>query len=369
MSYNFNVNDGLKYEFEKRCNAQSHGKEIHTQEDMRREFPINKKQLVEKYISLERILNDKYHPNATLGAAICGDGLLTDHGVDHVNAVMHHAAEIIGKNAVFLSGYEIYLLLIAIHFHDLGNIYGRKEHEEKIEKVMEELGEALELDNVEKEYVLAIAKVHGGYVDGDKDTIRYVNVDDVCNGIQVRSRMLAAILRFADEISDDFSRAVYSGIEVPKQNEVFHCYSKVLEPVNIQGETIKFHFRIPYKYTQERVGKGEEEVFLYDEILNRLTKCMRELEYCRTYANGFINISTLNVTIDILQKGSFHKRKKSLSFRLSLFGYPNEKVSNIENYIEKDNGECIESFSLPMYYKDGEELKMAMKDGEGDRHE
>lgn len=360
MGIYFTVNDGLKYEFERRCNAESHGKQINNQEDMTKEFPINKKQLVEKYVSLERILNEKWHPNTTLGAAIQGNGLLTDHGVDHINAVMHHALEILGTSLRYLSGYEIYLLLLAIHFHDLGNIYGREQHEEKIGEVMQSLGEALELDGVEREFVFAIAKAHGGYNDGDKDTIRYVNVDETCNGVQVRAKMLAAVLRFADEISDDFSRAAYDSMNIPKENEVFHLYSKVLEPVSIQGETIKFHFRIPYEYTQNRVGKGDEEVFLYDEILSRLTKCMRELEYCRRYANGFINITTLSVTIDLMSERNILKRKERLSFRLNLLGYPSEKVSNLENYLELNEIENADTQKIPKY-RSGEELKKAMK--------
>lgn len=365
MSNYFTLNDGLKYEFERRFNAETHGKQINNQEDMTNEFPINKKQLVEKYVSLERILNERWHPNANLGAAIQGNGLLTDHGVDHINAVMYHGLAILGTKLRYLSGYEIYLLLLAIHFHDLGNIYGREQHEEKIGNVMQNLGEALELDGVEREFVFAIAKAHGGYNDGDKDTIRYVNVDETCNGVQVRAKMLAAVLRFADEISDDFSRAAYDNIEIPKENKVFHLYSKVLEPVSIQGETIKFHFRIPYEYTQNRVGKGNEEVFLYDEILNRLTKCMRELEYCRKYANGFINITTLSVKIDLMSEKSLFKAKERFSFRLNLLGYPSERVSDLENYLEIDEIEGANSQNIPKY-RNGEELKKAMK---GEKYE
>lgn len=360
MTNHFTIKDRLKCEFERRFTGESHGKQIDNQEDIVNEFPVNKKDLVEKYVTLERVLNERWHPNTTLGAAVHGDGLLTDHGVDHINAVMFHASEIIGDKLRYLSGYEIYLLLLAIHFHDLGNIYGREEHEEKIGEVIADLGKTFELDGVEREFVFAIAKAHGGYNNGDKDTIRYVNVDETCNTIRVRAKLLAAILRFADEISDDFTRAAYESMKIPEQNEVFHLYSKVLEPVSIIGETIKFHFRIPYEYTQKCVGKGDKKVFLYDEILNRLTKCMRELEYCRRYANGFISITTLNVTIDFMSEKNNLKIKERLSFRLNLLGYPSEKITSLENYLDTDEIGSVACQKIPKY-RSGEELKEAMK--------
>lgn len=354
MSY-YKEQDELKYYFESRWEGKSHIKDtgLEVQES---EFPISKKNLVEKYKNLEDLLNEKWHPIATLGAAVNEDGLLTDHGVGHIAEVMHNAFKIIGKNIVRLNGYEIYLLLIAIHFHDLGNIYGREEHEQKIEQVIEELGNALPLDVVEKEFVVAIAKAHGGFSDKDRDTIRYVNVDKNCNGIAVRAKLLAAILRFADELSDDFTRTEYNGITIPYENEVYHAYSKCLEPVSFEGETISFHYRVPLEYTQKKVGKGKNEVYLYDEILNRLSKCMRELEYCRNYANGFINITTLNVKIEI-KSDNLLRRIDDVSFRLSLRGYPSESQAGFNDFFDDlQNSKRIK-------YETGVELQQAMNRG------
>ena len=202
------------------------------EETVTMEFPTNRDNLVEDYVALERYLNTKWHKDVNLGAAVNGDGILTDHGVGHVNDVMVHADKILGQNIRNLCGYEIYLLLLAIHFHDLGNIKGREEHETKIIEIMLEMGDALPLDHVERQFIATIATAHGGYVDGDKDTIYYVNSQS-CNGVKVRSKLLAAILRFAD----DFSRTNYKGIEIPEENQVYHEYSKSLEPVLIEEET------------------------------------------------------------------------------------------------------------------------------------
>jgi len=85
------------------------------------------------------------------------------YGVNHVKMVMDKANSLLAKQKSDLIGYELYILLLSIHFHDLGNILGRSEHEKKIDEVIEKLGESLPLDMVEKSFVSAIAMAHGGY--------------------------------------------------------------------------------------------------------------------------------------------------------------------------------------------------------------
>lgn len=323
-----------------------------------KEFPEKDFDWVEQYFRFEEYMNETYHPNVDLGAAIEGDGLLTDHGVGHVRSVITHAGEIL-TDPMLLTGFEIYLLLVSIHFHDLGNIQGRDKHEERIVEIIEQMGELLPLDTAEKSFVVSIATAHGGYVDGDKDTIRYINTDTLYSGVQIRCKLLAAILRFADEISDDLTRSEFPGVSIPDKNKAYHMYSKVLDPISITGETLKLHFRIPYEITQEKIGKNNEHIYLYDEILERLAKCMRELEYCKKYVCGMIQLTTTDVTIDYLKQGSTLLVKDSNSFRLTLHGYPDKKHSTIFDYLDESKNPFGTSCGLR--FKNGAEVCAAMK--------
>lgn len=350
MDY-YSRKDGLNYEFQLRWNEWNAPDGTKS-----KQFPDRSDGLLEQYYLFEKYMNEKKHPNVNLGAAISGSGLLTDHGVEHVKSVINHALDII-SDVNDLTGYEIYILLMAIHFHDLGNVFGRDDHEQRIADIIDEMGDRLPLDNPEKEYVAAIATAHGGYVDGDKDTISYINLDEVYSGIRIRPRLLAAILRFADEISDDLKRAG-NGVDVPEGNKVFHEYSKALAPISVVSQTLRLHFRIPYNLTQDKIGKGDTKVFLYDEIKERLAKCMRELEYCRKYSDGLIKVTTLDVAIDYLKKDSNTRKLESDAFRLSLHGYPDKKIFSLEHYLD-NSGTVGETRTLK--YKDGEELCVEMK--------
>ena len=234
--------DGLRYTMEQLQNSGE-----------KDQFPTGKGDLVASFKYIEDYMNQNCHPNTTLGAALHGDGLLTDHGVEHVKMVIQNAGKLVGDMQYKrLNGYEIYLLLLAIHFHDVGNVCGRQEHEKKIDDIITALGDRLPLDTPEKVMVSDIATAHGGYADidhTDKDTLRHLSLIDNCNGIIIRPALLGAILRFADELSDDSTRAnryLNATGQIPSENMIFHAYSAALSPIAFNGNTIAFKYCFRY---------------------------------------------------------------------------------------------------------------------------
>jgi hypothetical protein len=344
---NYKEQDGLKYTMEQRWS------------NSRQEFPSDLKDCIEKFGFIEKTLNDNYHPFVNLGVVVTKGGILTDHGPEHIQMVMRRALQIIGEEyAEKLTGYEIFLLLVAIHFHDLGNIYGREEHEKEIDRVMDKMGTILPLNIIDKNFVRDIAMAHGGYVEDlktDRDTIRILKQCEPRDSMPVRLSLLAAILRFADELADDFTRTFDDKIDIPPENKLYHAYSSVLEVKEIKGYTVSLHYRIPYEYTQTKMEKEGSKIYLYDYIINRLEKCLRELEYCRKYSEGFIRITTLNVVISVISKNNRNKANPIDAFRLRLLGYPGK--FKIDNCLERSDQEDIASTNKKLKYESGAVLK------------
>lgn len=77
--------DGLRYTMEQLQNSGE-----------KDQFPAGKGDLVASFKYIEDYMNQNCHPNTTLGAALNGDGLLTDHGVDHVKMVIQNAGKLVG---------------------------------------------------------------------------------------------------------------------------------------------------------------------------------------------------------------------------------------------------------------------------------
>ena len=325
--------DILKYELEERA--------LKADPD---QFPHALKTPHKLFELFEDYMNTKVHPVIAAGAATHDDGLLTGHGADHVQTVINVAGKLVTDNLRVLNGYEIYILLLAIHLHDVGNYFGRTSHEENIREVIKNVPFEILLDEPIKMLLLSIASTHGGkQADGNKDKISELRHKEPCNSIEVRPQLLASILRFADELSDDNTRV--NNLPVPTKNEMFHKYCAALSPVSLSGNTVTMQYYVSVEDVMNKYKIGRKKGYLFQEIRNRLEKCMRELEYCRMFAEGIIRITTLSVQISVVQTSKF----EPLAFRLTLSGYPNGKT--FEDYLVVDNKD---SRNLPP--KNGEEF-------------
>jgi len=240
----------------------------------------------------------------------------------------------------------------------MGLSSGRDEHEKKIFDIIEKIKEKQKLpfDNATIRLICSIATAHGGTVNNNKDTIIFLPTEDYLNGIKVRPSLLAAILRFSDEIADDYNRAsrfLYELEAIPPENKVFHDLSNSLQPPAINGNTLILKFEIPYnlavsKTTKLNRIKRIEKIYLYDEIIKRLKKCIIELEYCRKYSHGFILLNAIDASITVYYPES--NRKYSDNIRLRLSGYP-ETSKSIDSLCE-----------TPIKAKNGEKMKKIILD-------
>ena len=309
----------------------------------RNQFPNDAKNYVKFFQQIEDYLNENIHPEVVTGAALNGCGLLNDHGKNHVAMVIQRANLLLRDCIRNMSGYEIFILLVAIHFHDVGNILGRDDHEMRIFEIMNSLETGIQLETPLKIWIAKIAMAHGGKINNSKDTISSLQVTDHLQGIEIRPALIAAILRFADEISDDHTRAarfLQQSNALPPQNVIFHQYSKCLQPAAIDGNTLIFKFDLPLQFAIEKSTKedkktaqGYSSIFLYDEIISRLKKCLCELEYCIRYTQGLINLVYIRADIEVHTPNTLYPiYSDSLRFRLS--GYPDACRKDIEEMLE-----------------------------------
>lgn len=107
----------------------------------------------DRFRGIEDYLNAKVHPHVNTSADAIDGGMLTDHGPDHIKTVILRAGKL-ASNMCDLSPYEVYLLLVAAHFHDVGNLFGRDTHEINTEEVMKKLGLLLGEDTVEQKAII-----------------------------------------------------------------------------------------------------------------------------------------------------------------------------------------------------------------------
>lgn len=294
--------------------------------------------------NIESYLFQHVHENVVLLSALNDSGVLTDHGPNHIKTVLRRAGELSSSIDARLSGYEIYILILAVHFHDIGNIYGREQHERRIGNAFQLLGQHIGADNVEKRLIRDIACTHGGYNtnDGTKDTINTLQTRTQIYNAQVRPQLLASILRFADELAEERQRAnsVYLNLindqrspSLPPGGEAFHKIATLICPpeIDANGEIIKIVYELKEADIRRTFQKLDKQVYLVDEILCRIIKTRDEKDYFSQFTRRYRckTIEQMSAEIHIFGEDNSFVPAEIYSYNFRDVGYPssNEDVS------------------------------------------
>lgn len=273
-----------------------------------------------RYAQTAEYLNENAHAEVNIGAAIRDGGLLTDHGPNHIKTVIQRASELVSADTCNLTPYEVYILLCAIHFHDVGNIFGRKGHEVNSKEILKELGPLATTDAVEQYIIFNIAQAHGG---SQKDKLDFLPPKEMILNFPVRVQLLAAILKFADELADDYSRAARMNWRlIPKESQIYHKYAHTLKTVEIDhsGRAVKLHFWLNEEDATQKYGKGTEEVYLLDEIYERTFKTHLERLYSMRFMIPEIRLDSVKVKIEFVEE--LEKIHEPVGYSLEEKGYP-----------------------------------------------
>lgn len=298
-------------------------------------FPYDS-EYVTRYKHYRSLLNRWIHPFVEKGAMIVDGGCLNDHGPTHIGKVIFNATQLIKSPNCELSEYEVYILLMSIHLHDVGNIFGREKHEINSVEVMRKIGSEAGSDRIEWDYIFDIAEAHGGH---PKDKITSLTTEQLLN-FPIRRSFLAAILKFADELSDDRTRANRFQQQcniLPIGSEIYHMYSYCLHSVQVDlaAKQVKVFFDVEEQVLHEeftvikRSSNGrkiKKKILLLNEIYERTFKMHTERMYCMRFLRPSIEIDKIRVSITItLNKTNplNNKRiKKYISYDLGEVGYP-----------------------------------------------
>lgn len=324
---------------------------LYQKKDNREDFP-NKTSTFnyfDRYQNIKKWLIDNIYKN--IGAAMADDGFIfTSHDLEHHEAVIRTAGKLLGvdkSNGDFsLRPYETYLLLTAILLHDAGNVYGRDDHEKKPFQILQQMKDIAGDDNFEKKLIANIAEAHSGEISpGNKDTISaLLSIDSVEIGdTRTNAQRLAAILRFADEISENRERAAKFLVKdqaMSKKSEVYHKYAMSIVSVSIRPDegVISIRMSLTIDDLLNKYGNGKDDVFLIDEIRGRLEKMKLEHTYCSRFMRAIVPIDTINVDIEVYD--DTYELCDKFSIRLEESGYP-VQYNYILNEHPNLNGEAL----------------------------
>jgi hypothetical protein len=315
-------------------------------------FPSLTVDYVQLYQGLVNYLKTNLYQHIDTGLAANSSisGFYTAHNSEHFDEVVHYAGLLLGVNkgdeVINLNPYELYILLVAIRIHDAGNIHGREDHEKQCFFILKNCGAAGD-DDAEKKIIAKIAQAHGGKTStGDKDTIGELDLRKTVAKVFIRPRLIASIVRFADEICENRNRAANYLLKygnLPKHSEIFHKYAASICANAISSE--EHRLIIEYRVSLSDISKPwgcaisgkKTETFLIDEILDRLEKMDRERRYCNVYSREVYTINSIRATIEIFDDNhDSHDTVEIISVpELSDSGYPEAKEGGLKEQLKE----------------------------------
>jgi len=228
---------------------------------------------------------------------------LTDHGPQHIDNVLDNAYKLLGEDIYNLSAFDLYTLCIIILFHDVGIIWGRKDHHKNISIIYDYVRKDHNRFRDEKILVTTAVRAHTGEaIDGSKDTLKDIkNEDYFLDGNSIQLQDLAAILRFSDELAEGRQRTSNFMIEnnlFSKNSRVFHQFSNITR-ISIARETnrivINYDINIPALNKREISDFKELMKFCY----NRIIKLDEERKYNKHYTNYLSSFKTTSAKFQI----------------------------------------------------------------------
>lgn len=318
-------------------------------------FPIRTENYWDRYWSLSSFLRSQIYPRINAGLACLSKSpdLYTDHGESHFDEVVRYAGELIeptfsnGTRAV-IEPYDLYLLLSAIRLHDAGNVDGREEHARRAYSILREAGVAVCPDPYEANLIGRIAEAHSGTTEtGDRDTIHALDESSGFGPITCNPRLVAALVRFADEICEHSARASRHHISagtLPETSKLFHLYADAVKQVQVLREQKAVRLKLVFDYSNlndrypaPHVVDGSKDKYLLDDAFDRIQKLDAERIYCNRYLPPELRTDKVVVTVEIVKTEmvSGHELQriwKSKDVTIQERGYPSPNTQWRESF-------------------------------------
>lgn len=295
-----------------------------------------------KFRGLESHFFEHVHPQ--IDGALIADGvkaakdgvapdIMTIHGCRHIIDVVESLdkiAESVGKKqgARQLTTLEAYILLCAAHLHDAGNIGGRAGHPARSGDLIKEHRDHF-YDTETAYNIFDVARVHGGESEEfGRDTIREINSD---NFSFPRLRMLAAILRLGDELSENAERIpneLVTWLEASPKSNLAYRYAQSFRRFDVQNDNLDIQLRIGPEQHEFVANVEGNAVTFFDHLEHKINVIEKEARYCSQYGRPDFDVRRVRITIEYFHElfPSVRRNMATLSLDLDR-GYPGELPS------------------------------------------
>ena len=314
---------------------------------------------IAKFRALEEHYFDKVHPQVDSGLladsiqnAKNGEvpDIMTIHGCRHVSDLVESLDKISEsidrrEGTKSLEPQEAYLLLCAAHIHDAGNIGGRIDHPKRANHFIKKHTD-LFYDTASRQNIFDISSVHGGISEKyGKDTLRHINRE---NDTIPRLRLLAALLRVADELSENPERVQSELIDWFKSSNKSHMayrYAEAFHKFDLNNDTLIISLRIYPEQHRYVAEIDDARIGFFEHFEKKIDKIEQEVRYCSQYGRPEFDIRIIKITVELYQDETPSMATKTSCLTLKLDeGYPCDLLPLAKRCFELEEAKSLEFY-------------------------
>lgn len=267
---------------------------------------------------------------------------MTDHGNEHIANVLENCYKLLldedkHPKLNILNSVELYFLIKAVLFHDVGNIHGRKGHNKNIAKIYEYSHAEGNRNVAERRMLFQAVEAHCGIE--ACDTLVALDLSSQLHGQMLQLRKIAAVVRFADELAEGPQRTSRFMQKIHKYNgrsKLHHQYASATDIFIDGGDgRIALTYDIDIKTDKkDSLNYKEEERIreLMNFIYKRIIKLNQERKYVSHYCEWLQKFKRVTVTFNFHIKGKIIQNKMP---ELNELVIPGAKPVELSNYSDK----------------------------------
>jgi hypothetical protein len=149
-----------------------------------------------------------------------------NHGRSHIERDLEYLDRLLGEDVLseeLLTPYELFLSMMSILYHDVGILGGRKGHADTSGFYLKAEANEYIIDESDRDIIRAAAVSHPSSKEIENECKRFEQVEHIGRH-KVRPRTVAALVRLADELDEDFRRAdpvVYRRLAIEEESRFF----------------------------------------------------------------------------------------------------------------------------------------------------
>jgi hypothetical protein len=244
-----------------------------------------------------------------------------DHGPGHIERVLEKFDQLIDGNPArreLLRPYELFLAMLSILYHDIGMLRGREGHADSSALLVGDERNDYLIDVRDRDVIRAAVVSHSSSKDIAEETAGFAD-EELIGGQSVRPRVIAALVRLADELDEDFRRAdpdLQSRLDVPQESRFFWEFSQRIS--GIKPDLGTHTISIDVRFEAGDVGRN---VVVHGRLMpfiaafgEKLAKINRELRTVNSFLPEALRYRSIRLSVKPLPRRPEWKRPREFEF-------------------------------------------------------